>query len=147
MFSAKNCSTEPIIVNVSLNQVPVTMELDTGTSLSVINKYTYNHIHTVSTTPISKSPVKLTTVDSIPIIGSINVHVKYKEVKEELPLLVVDGNGPNLIERDWLSKCRVNLADIFSLDSPNALKEALKRYSSVFTEQLGCLKLSKYSLV
>ena len=52
MFSARNCSTEPIIVNVSLNQVPVTMELDTGASLSVINKDTYNHINTVATTPL-----------------------------------------------------------------------------------------------
>ena len=119
MFSARNSSTEPIIVNVSLNQVPVTMELDTGASLSVINKETYNHINTVATIPITKSPVKLKTYigESIPIIGSINVCVKYKELEEELPLLVVDGNSPNLLGRDRLSKCRVNLEEIFSLDS------------------------------
>ena len=34
MFSARNSSAEPIIVNVSLNQVPVTIELNTGASLS-----------------------------------------------------------------------------------------------------------------
>ena len=84
--------------------------------------------------------------ESIPIIGSINVHVKYKELEEELSFLVVDGNGPNLLGRDWLSKCRVNLGEIFSLDSPNALKEVQKRYSSVFTEQLGCLKGVKIQL-
>ena len=61
MFSARNSSTEPIIVNVSLNQVPVTMELDTGASLSVINKDTCNHINTDAATPITKSPVKLKT--------------------------------------------------------------------------------------
>ena len=54
MFSARKSSTEPIIVNVSLNQVPVTMELHTGAFLSVINKDTYNHINTVATTPITK---------------------------------------------------------------------------------------------
>ena len=61
MFSARNSSTEPIIVNVSLNQVPVTMELDTGASHSIINKDMYNHINTVATTPTTKSPVKLKT--------------------------------------------------------------------------------------
>ena len=135
-------------INVSLNQVPVTIELNTGASLFVINKDTYNHINTVATTPITKSPVKLKTYlgESIPIISSINVHVKYKEVVEELPLHVVDGNGPNLIERNWLSKCRVNLGDIFILDTPSALKEVLKRHSSVFTEQLGCLRGVKVKL-
>ena len=70
MFSARNSSTKPIIVYVSLNKVPVTMELDTGASLSVINKDTYNHINTVATTPMTKSPVKLKTYigESIPII-------------------------------------------------------------------------------
>ena len=80
MFSARNSATEPIIVNVSLNQVPVTMELDTVVSLSNINKDTYNNINTVATTPITKWPVKLKTYmgENIPVIGSINVRVKYK---------------------------------------------------------------------
>ena len=74
MFVARNSSTEPIIVNVHLNQVPVTMELDTGVSHSIINKDTYSHINTVATTPITKSSVKITYIGvSIPNIGSINI--------------------------------------------------------------------------
>ena len=52
-----------------------------------------------------------------------------------MSLLVVDGNGPNLLVRDWLSK--VNLGEIFSLGT---LNEVLEKHSAVFTEQLGCLK-------
>ena len=76
----------------SLNQVPVTMELNRDASLFIINKDTYNHINTVATPPITKSPVKLKTYmgKSIPIIGSINVSLKYKGVEEELLHLVVD---------------------------------------------------------
>ena len=48
---------------------------------------------------------------------------------------MVDGNGPNLLVRDWLSK--VNLGEIFSLGT---LNEVLEKHSAVFTEQLGCLK-------
>ena len=79
MFNTIDSSTEPIIVSVSLNQVPRNMELDTGASLSVINKDTYNQINALITTPITQSSVKLKTYmgECIPIIGNINVHVKY----------------------------------------------------------------------
>ena len=59
MFTTRDSSTEPIIVSVSLNQVSVNMELDTGASLSIINKDTYNQINAVITTPITQSSVKL----------------------------------------------------------------------------------------
>ena len=148
MFSSRNSSTEPITVNVSLNQVLVTMDLDKSASLSVINKDTYNQINTVATTPITKLPVKLKTYlgESIPIIGSTNVHVKYIEVEEKLPLLVADGYSPNLLGRDWCSKCRVNRGEVFSLDTPSVLKEVIKRLSSVFTKELGCLRGVKVKL-
>ena len=144
MFNTIDSSTEPIIVSVSLNQVPRNMELDTGASLSVINKDTYNQINALITTPITQSSVKLKTYmgECIPIIGNINVHVKY----EELSVFMVDGNGPNLLGRDWLSKVKVNLGEIFSLGTPNALKEVLEKHSAVFTEQLECLKVDKVQL-
>ena len=66
MFSART----NLLLFMSLNRVPVTVELDTDASLSVINKDTYNHINTVATTSMTKSPVKLKTYigESIPII-------------------------------------------------------------------------------
>ena len=36
--------------------------------------------------------------------GQINVKVKKGETEVQLPLLVVDGQGPPLMGRNWLSK-------------------------------------------
>ena len=81
MFNARNSSVEPIIINVVINGVPISMELDTGASLSVISESTHDQINKVSLTPIVKSTVELKTYlgESIHIIGKISVLVKYKE--------------------------------------------------------------------
>ena len=69
----RNSSVEPIIINIVINGVPISMELDTGASLSVISESTHDRINKVSLTPIVKSTVELKTYlgESIPIIGKL----------------------------------------------------------------------------
>ena len=148
MFSTGGGEEDAIIINIHLNQVPVEMELDTGASRSVINRNTYQDIIAVSQVPIVKSSAKLKTYmgEYIPVLGTIDVIVKYREKEVELSVLVVDGTGPNLLGRDWLSKLSINLGEVFSLVTPSPLAEVLAKYPNVFTEQLGCLKDVKVQL-
>jgi len=44
LFTVEGDSPNPIIMQVNLNQVPVEIEVDTGASLSLINKATYDRI-------------------------------------------------------------------------------------------------------
>ena len=73
MFNARNSSVEPIIINVVINGVPISMELDTGASLLVISESTHDLINKVSLTPVVKSTVELKTYlgESVPIIGKL----------------------------------------------------------------------------
>ena len=106
MFTARGSLSNPLIIHVKLNNVLVPMELDTGASLTVINKSTYNKIGAESVSPIKESKVKLKiyTGKCIPILGTINVHVQYDAQEEGLSLLVVDGGDPNLMGRDcWVN--------------------------------------------
>ena len=41
MFTARGSSSNPLIIHVKLNNVLVPIELDTGVSLTVVNKSTY----------------------------------------------------------------------------------------------------------
>ena len=82
----------------------------------------------------------------IPVLGTIDVIVKYREKEVELSVLVVDGTDPNLLGRDWLSKLSIILGEVFSLVTPSPLSEVLAKYPNVFTEQLGCLKDVKVQL-
>ena len=52
MFTARGSSSNLLIIHVKQNNVLVPMELDTGASLTVINKFTYNKIGAESVSPI-----------------------------------------------------------------------------------------------
>ena len=103
MFTTRDNSTELIVITRLLNDVSTDMEFDTGASLSVINKTTYSKMSRGDSPEVK---LKTYTGESIPVIGTIKVHTKQEEV---LPVLVVEGTGPNLMGRDWLCKIKVDL--------------------------------------
>ena len=74
------------------------MEFDTGASLSLINKGTYQR---VSAHPLQHTNVNLKTYtgESISLLGTAPVLVKHGEKQEELMVYVVDGEGLNLMGR------------------------------------------------
>ena len=84
LFTLESNGQNPITVQVELNEVPTEMEVDTGSSLSLINKSTYdlisskNHIQV-----LQKSKVKLKTYtgESVRILGTASVEVTYGETK------------------------------------------------------------------
>ena len=102
-------SAEPIQVTLAVNGVNMTMELDTGATLSVISEETYHKLFPVETAPTvktSKAQLKTYTGGVIPILGEIEVEVQYKGQHSEL--LVVVGKGLSLLGRDWLSQIKLN---------------------------------------
>ena len=46
--------------------------------------------------------------ESIPVVGLIRVSVKYEDQESLLPLLIVEGDGPSLLGRNWLSHLKIN---------------------------------------
>ena len=143
VFTLQSSDQNPITVQVELNQVPTEMELDTGASLSLINKSTYDSIASQSQIqPLQKSDVKLKTYTGEPvgILGATKVEVKYGEVKHNLVIHVVDVKGLNLMGRDWLSSLKLTVNGIHSLSTPSALQNILDKHTTVFSEGLGTLK-------
>ena len=78
-------------------------EFDMGASLSDINKTTYSKMSRGDSPEVK---LNTSTGESIPVIGTIKMHMKQEEV---LPVLVVEETGPNLMGRDWLCKIKVDL--------------------------------------
>jgi len=56
-----------------------------------------------------------------------------------LPLIVVEGNGPSLYRRDWLSQIHLDWKRIHSVQECG-LTEVLDRHSHVFKETVGTLQ-------
>ena len=63
----------------------------------------------------------------------------YEGQKQELPLIVVEGNGPMLFGRDWLSQFTLNWKKIHLLQR-STVADVLKRHSTIFNAELGTLK-------
>ena len=76
--------------------------------------------------------------------GRIDVKVSYKGQQEHLSALVVQGEGPCLMGRDWLNKIKIDWHEINIVQSctntVGKLEYLLSNFSELFQEQLGTLK-------
>ena len=96
LFTVSHRSAKPLRVDVELNKTPLSMEVDTGASVSVISKDTYKKLWpSARAPPLESSDVQLQTYtgQSLPVLGTIHVDVSYKNQNAELPLVVVEGHG------------------------------------------------------
>ena len=133
-------NAKPIVVTVKVNNVDLPMELDTGASLSLISEATYKSF-LPALPPLSPTSVVLTTYtgEKILPLGSIDVTVVYQSQESRLPLLVVAGEGPSLIGRNWLEHIQLNWSDIKIINSFSSLGSVLDSHAEVFRPQLGKL--------
>ena len=92
--------------------------------------------------PLTHSHVVLITYtgEKISPLGTIDVHIQYETQEATLPLLVVPGDGPSLIGRNWLQEIKLNWSDIKIVHSFSSLDNVLHKHEDVFRPQLGNLK-------
>ena len=101
----------PIVVTVDINNAKLEMEVDTGASASIISNQTYTQLWPEPQRPrLQQSTKKLRTYtgEQLKLEGYITVEVSYGSQTQSLPLLVVAGNGPSLLGRDWMMKIRLD---------------------------------------
>lgn len=134
---------KPIVVSVSVNKVDLSMELDTGASLSIMSQDTYSSLSS-TLPPLSPSHVILTTYtgEKIKPVGAIDVVVRYQSQTATLPLVIVPGNGPTLMGRNWLEVIKLDWSLINHVNyncSFSFLGEVLQKHALVFRSELGKL--------
>ena len=84
------------------------MHVDTGATVLLVSKAFYKerfpHV------PLENTDIELKAYagHKIPVCGQINVTVSYQEQTGVLPLVVVDGDGPPLLGRNWLYKIKLD---------------------------------------
>ena len=142
LYPVQSQRVHPIEVQVKVNGACMTMELDTGASLTIISEQTYRKTWPQDTPPLQPSSTKLHTYtgEELEVRGSLPVAVEYKDQRESLQLLVVAGNGPSLLGRNWLQKLHLDWCEICRLQQAQTLQEILQKHSDVFREKLGELK-------
>ncbi|XP_033758152.1 uncharacterized protein K02A2.6-like [Pecten maximus] len=148
-----NHRVDPITVTVSINGNKIPMELDTGSSVSLIPESMYKEQFT--DVPLKKTPVRLKTYsgECITPLGSLNVSVSVHNQKGNVDLLVLPQKGPALFGRDWLQKFKLDWHEIKVLDvlksttsKDQKLKAILDKHQQVCSEGLGKLQNIKATI-
>ena len=145
MFHLPTPRSDPLAVKVSLNGVPVEMEVDTGATLSIISKATYHKLWPPPSTPsLQPTTARLKTYytgEPITVEGSLDVRVAYQNQSLQSSVLVVDGDGPSLLGRDWLEHLILDWPKLHALHSLKpSCQDILDCHASVFEDKLGCLQ-------
>ena len=130
----------PIQVSVMLDQKSCEMQLDTEATVSILPKTLYDQ--QFNQWPLQSTKVKLKAYNGvqIPVYGEVWLPVVYDEQKRVLPLIVVDGDGPPLLGRNWLKELQLNWHNIFLVSKTETLSDILKRHDKVFNKGLGTIK-------
>ena len=116
----------PISIVPKINGHEVSMELDTGAAISVINEVTYKTI-LAHQSPLQASNIKLHTYsgEQLIVLGKLQVTMHYNEQMVSLPLIVLKDSGPNLFGRNWLEQIRLNWPQLCTVKSSSALQDVL----------------------
>eukprot|EP00118_Oscarella_pearsei_P023941 m.294194 g.294194 ORF g.294194 m.294194 type:complete len:713 (+) comp40742_c0_seq74:392-2530(+) len=141
--------TSRITVTPIINGKAITMEVDTGAAVSIISRKTWTE--NFKEYPLTTANVVLTTYsnEKLEVLGQSSMTVELDGQKATLPIIVVGGDGPALLGRNWLHAIRLDwkglkIARVMSAD-PQAT-ELIKSYKELFGDDLGTVKGFKASL-
>lgn len=148
MFPLRKEKHDPIYVTVCVDNHPVTMEVDTGASLSVVSETTYKGVWRDGTAKLKESRVKLKTYtgEQIPVLGALDVVVEHQGNHKTLPLIITKGQGPSLLGRNWLGELRIDWKSTYKIYDTERLSSVLRKHQAVFENELGTITSTKAAL-
>ena len=112
----KTSSTQqPIKVKLKMSGKDISMVVDTGAGVSMINELTLRTVVTDNPTKLQPSDhKKLTsyTGQTIPVLGLLNLTTEYKGQSAQVPIVVVGGEMQNLLGRHLLTEFKLDWGEI-----------------------------------
>ena len=119
IFNLTKPQEQPHVVDILLGEENLKMEIDTGAAMSIINENTYTVLkQSHPSLELKESKIRLNTYtgEQVDVLGQIDMAVNYENQEAVLPLLVIKGNGPNLIGRKLDAKDTNKLEESISIE-------------------------------
>ena len=133
LLKLRESSSHPMEVTVTVEDKPLVMEVDTGTTVSIISEATRTKLFPHLKLHKSKVVLKTYTDEPIQVKGQLNVHVSYKGQTSPLKQVMVNGAGPNLFGRNWLRYIRLDLHRIATVQSGSqGVQTLLQQHLNLF---------------
>ena len=146
LFHMKSAGrSQPLTVTVTVEDRPVPMEVDTGAALSLVSEATFNALWPDRCPETANVRLCSYSGEAIPVLGSVDVSVKYKGQVAQLPLVVVKGDGPSLLGRNWLDQIQLDWREIHYLQSN--LQSVMDKHKPLFQGGLGTLRDHKVKIL
>ncbi len=135
----------PIAQKVKVNGMEVDFEVDTGCGVTIISKERYSKLWKQTDMPKwrpCRLKLKTYTGEKMEMLGQATVTAEIQNVRKEMMMVVVDGEGPNLLGRGWLKDLGMlpQLVNQVKTVPTRKLADVLDRHADVFKEELGQLK-------
>ena len=132
-------SAPPITVQLGINSVPVSMEVDTGAEVSVMSEEVFSKLFPKQELNSSRSQLQSYTDGRIPVCGETTVQVQYQAQSARLPIIVVKGDQPSLLGRNWLQHLKLDWKSNAAVSRVQPLSPGglIQRYPKVFEGGLG----------
>ena len=149
LFNMGASVSPPIEINVQINDKPIVMELDTGADISIISESTYQSMFASVPMQPSSLLLKTYTGERMSVCGMLPVQVQYEDQSPiDQTLVVVAGDGPSLLGRNWLKAMRLNWKRIAAVrqDPSKTLDTLLEEYHEIFSDDLGTIQQFKAQL-
>ena len=119
MFIVRNngSSISPYLIKVLVNDVPIEMEIDTGSGISIVNLCEYEKLGGV-VSALAKPTIRLRGVSNAEIqcLGEIAMDVDISGSTQPVLLRVVDNAGPSLLGRDIVEEFKLPWSEVFSVE-------------------------------
>jgi hypothetical protein len=135
----------PITSHVTIDGCEIKMEVDTGSSLTIISSTAFKAMRIGKISELKKSNIRVKTYSGeiLPVLGCKLVTVQADNNKSaELLLTVVQGEGPSLLGRDWLFALDIGWHKVHHIEQEATpeLQSLLSKHQTVFSEKLGRYK-------
>ena len=123
------------------------MEIDTGASLSIISEQMKEKPWPSKRLLPTTAKLRTYSGEELPVKGTMKVKVLHKGHQNvELSLIVVNGQGPSLLGRDWMDKLKLNWQEVHQVKC-SPLQEMFQKYRTLFTEGIGTWKNYKAKIL
>ena len=125
---------KPMLAEFKIQGVCLTMEIDTGAAVTLISLVTFNRHFPQMTLSPSSARLSTYTGQKISVCGEIKVKVRYGQQVRVCTLIVVEGDGPNLVGRDWLRSFKLDWHRIQKVQVSDSLNRGLDTLLTRFVE-------------
>ena len=113
--------------------------MDTGAAVSIISDAPRKAMFPALKIYRSNLLLQTYTEEQIPLVGNIHVHEKYSSQEAKLVLVVIQGDGPTLLGRNWLKYIKLDWNKIAVIHStkPELWKVLSQKHEALFQDDLG----------